>query len=222
MEYCNGGDLFSYLEQRNFHLPEPLACKFMHKMCAAVYYIHSYGIAHRDLKPENVLMTSNDENADLRILDFGLSKIIGPDEKCSEPYGTLSYVAPEVLLDYPYGKEVDLWSLGVITYLMLSASLPFDDKNDEEEIARKTCMEDPPYKGSIWKKISKEGKDFIKRLLEKKPEKRMNIKQALEHEWFHKFDDRKVVLERRNVDKNKNEFELYSNTQGNLKKNLAK
>ena len=222
MEYCNGGDLFSYLEQRNFHLPEPLACKFMHKMCAAVYYIHSYGIAHRDLKPENVLMTSNDENADLRILDFGLSKIIGPDEKCTEPYGTLSYVAPEVLLDIPYGKEVDLWSLGVITYLMLSASLPFDDKNDEEEIARKTCMEDPPYKGSIWKKISKEGKDFIKRLLEKKPEKRMNIKQALEHEWFHKFDDRKVVLERRNVDKNKNEFELYSNTQGNLKKNLAK
>ena len=222
MEYCSGGDLFSYLEQRNFHLPEQLACKFMHKMCAAIYYIHSYGIAHRDLKPENVLMTSNDENADLRILDFGLSKIIGPDEKCTEPYGTLSYVAPEVLLDIPYGKEVDLWSLGVITYLMLGAALPFDDKDDEEEIARKTCTEEPPYKGSIWKKISKEGKDFIKRLLEKKPEKRMNIKQALEHEWFHKFDDRKVVLERRNFDKNKNEFELYSNTQGNLKKNLGK
>jgi serine/threonine protein kinase len=222
MEYCSGGDLFSYLEQRNFHLPEQLACKFMHKMCAAIYYIHSYGIAHRDLKPENVLMTSNDENADLRILDFGLSKIIGPDEKCTEPYGTLSYVAPEVLLDVPYGKEVDLWSLGVITYLMLGAALPFDDKDDEEEIARKTCTEEPPYKGSIWKKISKEGKDFIKRLLEKKPEKRMNIKQALEHEWFHKFDDRKVVLERRNFDKNKNEFELYSNTQGNLKKNLGK
>ena len=76
MEYCPGGDLFSYLEQRNFRLPEDQAAKFMHKMCAAVYYIHSYGIAHRDLKPENVLMTSKDDDADLRILDFGLSKII--------------------------------------------------------------------------------------------------------------------------------------------------
>ena len=220
MEYCKGGDLFSYLEKRNFHLPEPQACKFMHKMCAAVYYIHSYGIAHRDLKPENVLMTSNDENADLRILDFGLSKIIGPDEKCSEPYGTLSYVAPEVLLDVPYGKEVDLWSLGVITYLMLGAALPFDDKHNEEEIARKTCLEEPPYKGSIWKKISKEGKDFINRLLEKKPEKRMNIKEALEHEWFHKFDNNKVVLARRDFDKKDSDFELYTNPESDLKKNL--
>jgi serine/threonine protein kinase len=222
MEYCKGGDLFSYLEQRNFHLPEPQACKFMHKMCAAVYYIHSYGIAHRDLKPENVLMTSNDENADLRILDFGLSKIIGPEEKCTEPYGTLSYVAPEVLLDVPYGKEVDLWSLGVITYLMLGAALPFDDKNSEEEIARKTCLEEPPYKGNIWKKISKEGKDFIRRLLEKKPEKRMNIKEALEHEWFHKFDNNKVVLARRDFDKKDSEFELYTNTESDLRRNLGK
>ena len=222
MEYCPGGDLFSYLEDRNFHLPEPLACKFMHKMCAAVYYIHSYGIAHRDLKPENVLMTSKDENADLRILDFGLSKIIGPEEKCTEPYGTLSYVAPEVLLDKPYGKEVDLWSLGVITYLMLGAALPFDDKNDEEEIARKTCLEEPPYKGNLWKKISKEAKDFISRLLEKKPEKRMNIKEALEHEWFHKFDNNKVVLARRDFDKKDSEFELYTNPENYLKNNLEK
>jgi len=188
MEYCSGGDLFSYLECRDFHLPEPLACKFMHKICAALYYIHSYGIAHRDLKPENVLMTTKDENADLRILDFGLSKIIGPDEKCNEPFGTLSYVAPEVLLDSPYGKEVDLWSIGVMTYLMLGAALPFDDRDDEEEIARKTCMDDPPFKGSIWKKISKEGIDFIKKLLQKKPEKRMNIKEALEHKWFLKYN----------------------------------
>ena len=221
MEYCSGGDLFSYLECRDFHLPEPLACKFMHKICAALYYIHSYGIAHRDLKPENVLMTTKDENADLRILDFGLSKIIGPDEKCNEPFGTLSYVAPEVLLDSPYGKEVDLWSIGVMTYLMLGAALPFDDRDDEEEIARKTCMDDPPFKGSIWKKISKEGIDFIKKLLQKKPEKRMNIKEALEHEWFHKFDNTKVVLARRDFDKKENAFELYTNPES-LKQNLGK
>ena len=220
MEYCSGGDLFSYLEQRNFRLPEEQACKFMHKMCAAIYYCHSYGIAHRDLKPENVLMTSNKEDADLRILDFGLSKIIGPDEKCTEPYGTLSYVAPEVLLDEPYGKEVDLWSLGVITYLMLSGSLPFDDKHDEEEIARKTVAEPPPYKGSIWKKISPEARDFIKRLLEKDPKKRMNIKEALQHEWFHKYGgEQDLINERRSSKHNdgkKTEFELYSRADKNI------
>ena len=80
MEYCSGGDFFSYLEKRKFRLPENQACRIMHKMCAAVYYIHSYGIAHRDLKPENVLMTSDDENADIRILDFGLSKTIVEEE----------------------------------------------------------------------------------------------------------------------------------------------
>ena len=220
MEYCPGGDLFSYLEQRNFRLPEEQACKFMHKMCAAIYYCHSYGIAHRDLKPENVLMTSNQEDADLRILDFGLSKIIGPDEKCTEPYGTLSYVAPEVLLDEPYGKEVDLWSLGIITYLMLSGSLPFDDKHDEEEIARKTVAETPPYKGSIWKKISPEARDFIKRLLEKDPKKRMNIKEALQHEWFHKYGGEQDLINERRSSKTKDgaktEFELYTRADKNI------
>ena len=212
MEYCSGGDLFSYLEKRNFRLPENQACKFMHKMCAAIYYIHQYGIAHRDLKPENVLMTSNDENADLRILDFGLSKIIGPNEKTREPYGTLSYVAPEVLLDIPYGKEVDLWSLGVIAYLMLSGSLPFDDRESEEEIARKTVSEDPPYKGSIWKKISDEAKDFIKKLLVKNPEKRMNVKEALQHEWFRKFEGQVIQVRRESRDVRKSDFEIYTNT----------
>ena len=211
IEYCKGRDLFSYLEKRRFRLQEDQACRIMHKMCAAVYYIHSYGIAHRDLKPENVLMTSDDDDADIRILDFGLSKIIGPEEKCTEPFGTLSYVAPEVLLDEPYGKEVDLWSLGIITYLMLSGSLPFDHKTDEEEIARKTVSEPPPYKGSIWARISKEARNFIDNLLQKDPSKRMNIKEALEHEWFNKFSNSKIICARKqSKDIKSSAFELYS------------
>lgn len=80
-------------------------------------------------------MNDNSENAEAKIVDFGLSKIIGPNEKSTDPFGTLSYVAPEVLLQKPYGKEVDLWSIGVITYLLLSRVLPFDDE-DDKEIAR--------------------------------------------------------------------------------------
>ena len=89
MEYCSGGDLFSYIEKRGFRLPEPRAAEIIHKLSTACYYLHAYGVAHRDLKPENILMTDNSDDADMRLLDFGLSKIIGPSEFCSEPFGTL-------------------------------------------------------------------------------------------------------------------------------------
>ena len=116
MEFCSGGDLFTYLEKRGFKISEEKAALLIHKLSTAVFYLHSYGIAHRDLKPENILMTDNTDNADIRLLDFGLSKIIGPNETCKEPYGTLSYVAPEILLDKPYTKSVDLWSIGIFIY----------------------------------------------------------------------------------------------------------
>jgi serine/threonine protein kinase len=89
MEFCSGGDLFTYLEKRNFKLKESRAAELIHKLSTAIFYLHSYGIAHRDLKPENILMTDNSEEADIRLLDFGLSKIIGPNETCHEPFGTL-------------------------------------------------------------------------------------------------------------------------------------
>ncbi len=89
MEFCSGGDLFSYIEKREYKLPEPRVAALIHKLSAACYYLHSYGIAHRDLKPENILMTDNTDEADLKLLDFGLSKIIGPSESCIEPFGTL-------------------------------------------------------------------------------------------------------------------------------------
>lgn len=137
MECLEGGDLFTYLEKRNFELSEKRAKQLSHQLATALYYLHSFGVAHRDLKPENILMVSDDDNSDLKIVDFGLSKIIGPNESSLDPFGTLSYVAPEVLLQKPYGKEVDLWSLGVVTYLLLSRVLPFDDEEDKE-IARQT------------------------------------------------------------------------------------
>ncbi len=160
MEYCSGGDLFSYIETRGFRLAEQQACQIIHKLCTSIYYIHSYGIAHRDLKPENILMTDNTDNADIRLLDFGLSKIIGPTQTCNEPYGTLSYVAPEVLLEQPYTKAVDLWSIGITTYLLLAGCLPFDHESSEREIARQT-IHDPVRWGSIWKKLSNEAKSFV-------------------------------------------------------------
>ena len=98
MENLSGGDLFTYLEKRKFTISEKRAKELSHQMATAIYYLHSYGVAHRDLKPENILMSSDADDADLKIVDFGLSKIIGPNETSLDPFGTLSYVAPEVLL----------------------------------------------------------------------------------------------------------------------------
>ena len=207
MEYCSGGDLLSYFEYHEYELPETKVCEIIHKLSMAIYYLHSYGIVHRDLKPENILMTDLSPQADIRLLDFGLSKIIGNDEKCTEPYGTLSFVAPEVLQGKPYDKSVDLWSIGIITFLLLCGYLPFDDKHSEREIARQTIQDPVPYEEKIWNKYSPEAKAFVDGLLQKKPEKRYTIKEILEHPWIKKMDK---VPEKRKDNKNRSQFGIYS------------
>ena len=207
MEYCSGGDLLSYFEYHDYELPETKVCEIIHKLSMAIYYLHSYGIVHRDLKPENILMTDLSMQADIRLLDFGLSKIVGNDEKCTEPYGTLSFVAPEVLQGKPYDKSVDLWSLGIIAFLLLCGYLPFDDKHSEREIARQTIQDPVPFEEKIWSKYSPEAKSFVDGLLQKKPEKRYTIKEVLEHPWIKKMDK---VPEKRKENKNKSQFGTYT------------
>ena len=207
MEYCSGGDLLSYFEHYEYELKETKVCEIIHKLSMAIYYLHSYGIVHRDLKPENILMTDLTPEADIRLLDFGLSKIVGNEGKCTEPYGTLSFVAPEVLQGKPYDKSVDLWSIGIITFLLLCGYLPFDDKHSEREIARQTIQDPVPFESKIWNKYSSEAKNFVERLLQKKPEKRLTIKEILEHPWIKKMD--KVPNKRRDT-KKESQFGFYT------------
>ena len=105
-------------------------------------------------------MSSMEGDADLRLADFGLSKIIGPNEKSNEPFGTISYAAPEILNGEEYGKQVDLWSLGVVTYLLCTGTLPFDDDN-EDKIIEKSNACNPDYTSPWIAKISYEGKKFL-------------------------------------------------------------
>ena len=207
MEYCSGGDLLSYFEHYEYELKETKVCEIIHKLSMAIYYLHSYGIVHRDLKPENILMTDLTPEADIRLLDFGLSKIVGNEEKCTEPYGTLSFVAPEVLQGKPYDKSVDLWSIGIITFLLLCGYLPCDDKHSEREIARQTIQDPVPFESKIWNKYSSEAKNFVEGLLQKKPEKRLTIKEILEHPWIKKMD--KVPNKRRDT-KKESQFGFYT------------
>jgi len=143
-------------------------------------------VAHRDLKPENILMSEDTDDANLKIVDFGLSKIIGPNETSLDPFGTLSYVAPEVLLQKPYGKEVDYWSLGVITYMLLSRVLPFDDE-DDKEIARQTIQDAADFSFHPWERVSQPAKDVCQALLEKNRHKRANLERILGMEWFSDY-----------------------------------
>lgn len=128
MPMYTGGDLYDYMKHNARHgLKEDESCQVIWHVLNALKYLHSVGIVHRDLKPENLLLKKKGEPTGIVITDFGLSKFAAPHEAMKAACGTLSYVAPEVLRMEGYGKEVDLWSTGVIMFLTLRAKLPFHD-----------------------------------------------------------------------------------------------
>ena len=155
-------------------------------------------------------MTEQNGKMQVKLVNFELSKLISGGETSNEPYGTLSYVAPEILLEKPYGKEVDLWSIGIITFLLLCGSLPFDDEHSEREIARQTIHDEVPFRDSIWKNLSPEAKDFVGGLLVKNPIHRLTITEALMHDWIKLYfkDD----VEKRVKCQNENGFEFFNFT----------
>ena len=189
MEFLPGGDLGEYLTKTKFAVSEKRAGVIMYQISSAIQYLHQYGVLHRDLKPENIMLTECSDKGVIKIMDFGLSKIMGPDERVADGFGTLSFVAPEVLIRQPYGKQIDIWSLGVILYYMLSSTLPFDDENDNEEvIAKMTVFVEVQYPPKQWAKKSQEVIDLISKCLIKDPNKRITIEEYLQHPWIAKYN----------------------------------
>ena len=184
-EYYPGLDLFDYFEKRNFQLKEKNVARIIQQLCSVIYFLGEYGIIHRDLKLENILMTNETDNADIKILDFFSAVFISPKYYQNEIIGSISYASPEILENKPWDQKTDLWSLGIITYFLLTGFLPFEDENnDERNVARKIIKLPVSYPENIWKNISYIAKDFVENLLQKNPENRMNIKQCLEHPWI--------------------------------------
>ena len=183
-ELCKGGDLYSYLNQRSFKIPETKAAKLIYKLTKSVSFLHTLGIIHRDLKPENILMTDMTDEADIRISDFCICKRLEPNETTKEIVGTLGYMAPEVLMGMDYNYSSDVWSIGVIAYLLLTGYLPFDDEESDKEVVRKTLFESIPFDNDSWKNISLQAKEFIKRILIKDKEERMTIEDILKDQWL--------------------------------------
>lgn len=129
------------------------------------------------------MMSDNTETSLPKLVDFGLAKMIGPNELALEPFGTLGYVAPEVLQKKPYSFSCDLWSYGCILYALLSGSLPFDHESQKETI-KMTINNKLEFDLPCWQKHSNLAKNLIERLLDKDPKTRINLDEALNHEWF--------------------------------------
>jgi serine/threonine protein kinase len=173
VEILSGGNLFNHLKDMKFKLPEDEVRRYVHSIAHALEYMHRYGIVHRDIKPDNVVLVSPDLQSDVKIVDFGLATILGVNELAQDPVGTLCYAAPELLLGQKYGKAVDVWSLGVLTYYLLSGRLPFNHDTSEKQIAVYVCVAgyrlilNAPLKycGGRWDSISAEGKDFVQRMM---------------------------------------------------------
>ncbi|KAI4295624.1 hypothetical protein L6164_035649 [Bauhinia variegata] len=193
MELCEGGELLDRILSRGGRYSEDDAKAVMVQMLNFVSFCHLQGVVHRDLKPENFLYSSKDENSQLKAIDFGLSDFVKPDERLNDIVGSAYYVAPEVL-HRSYSTEADVWSIGVIAYILLCGSRPFW-AHTESGIFRAVLKADPSFDEARWPSLSIEAKDFVKRLLNKDPRKRITAAQALSHPWIRNYNDIKVPLD---------------------------
>lgn len=188
MEYMQGGDLFDYAQTRKFRIPESDVKRIAHEIGLAIQYLHSLGVVHRDLKLENVMMSDKSDKAIPKLVDFGLAKLIGPNEQSDEPFGTLGYIAPEVLNKEPYSFSCDVWSYGCIIYALMCGYLPFD--NEDPKVAMKMTKEcDLIFDEDPWNNFSSKVKDLLNQLLHKDPTKRISLDQALKHRWFESLNE---------------------------------
>ncbi|KAL1563244.1 CDPK-related kinase 5 [Salvia divinorum] len=193
MELCEGGELLDRILSRGGKYTEDDAKLVMIQILNVVSFCHLQGVVHRDLKPENFLFTSKEEDSTLKAIDFGLSDFVKPDERLNDIVGSAYYVAPEVL-HRAYSTEADVWSIGVIAYILLCGSRPFWART-ESGIFRAVVKAEPTYEEQPWPTLSSEAKDFVKRLLNKDPRKRMSAAQAMCHPWLRNTSDVKAPLD---------------------------
>ena len=182
-EYCAKGDINSNLIENGI-FDEANSCKIFQQIISSLEYLHKNNICHRDIKPENILLT---ENSEAKLSDFGLSKYFKKNELLNTTCGSPIYAAPEMLEGKPYdGTKIDIWGLGITLYTMLCGDFPFsvEDENDIKTLIdniTKGNYKEPEY-------ISNECKDLIRLMLEKNPEKRINIDDIKKHKWVNMFE----------------------------------
>eukprot|EP00602_Paraphysomonas_sp_CaronLab_P001901 CAMPEP_0185020290 /NCGR_PEP_ID=MMETSP1103-20130426/2889_1 /TAXON_ID=36769 /ORGANISM="Paraphysomonas bandaiensis, Strain Caron Lab Isolate" /LENGTH=564 /DNA_ID=CAMNT_0027551099 /DNA_START=338 /DNA_END=2032 /DNA_ORIENTATION=- len=183
LELCTGGELLDRLHaQSGHHYTERVACGYVQTMLSAIRYLHEHNIVHRDLKLENFLFESTDDDSQMKLIDFGLSQFFEENEIIVSPVGTPYYVAPEVLSG-AYTNKCDVWSIGVIAFMLLSGTPPFYGKDDLGTL-RSVRAGRLVFEDKYFKNISMTAKNFISSCLTKNVEKRPDARTLLGHDWF--------------------------------------
>ena len=192
-EYVQGKELNDYLYTKG-KLSEIEACKFFHQIISGLSYLHHCGIVHRDFKPENILLTN--DNKILKIIDFGLGNTYEKGQLLKTGCGSPCYIPPEMIKEMGYnGEETDIWSAGIILYLMLCGTLPFYEEDNQ-------LLYQKIIKGeyTIPKYLSEEAKDIIKQILEVDPKKRINFEKIKKHPWFNIINTKYMMFKGIDVD----------------------
>jgi len=208
-EYCSGGELYEFINDYQF--TEIKVAYIMYQLFIGLNYCHKMKIIHRDLKPENILLTKNEDLfLRIKICDFGTSQIFKKGEVQKDIVGSLFYMAPEVIKQN-YNFKCDLWSCGVIMYILLTNRLPFSGENDDEIISN---ILNSDYNTLYLKDYSENTKDLLSKLLERDVNKRINAETALEHKFFEEFK----AKERFNEIKDPNKISKFINNLKNYKR----
>ena len=189
MELLEGGELLHRIRDKGTYT-ETDAIKVTTNILVALCYLHKKGIVHRDLKPENLILASNDDDYDVKIADFGLATFVKPNEKLSLPCGSPGFVAFEILQDNEpgYDTKADIFSVGAILYTLLTGIPPFHGINFKQ-ILENNKQGDPSYSQRFWNRISEEGQDLVKKMLENDQNIRVSAEEALTHPWFSENGD---------------------------------
>ncbi|XP_018419270.1 PREDICTED: calcium/calmodulin-dependent protein kinase type IV [Nanorana parkeri] len=182
LELVTGGELFDRIVEKGYY-SERDAADAVKQILEAVAYLHENGIVHRDLKPENLLYATPAPDAPLKIADFGLSKIVDDQVTMKTVCGTPGYCAPEILRGCAYGPEVDMWSVGIITYILLCGFEPFYDERGDQYMFKRILNCDYDFVSPWWDDVSLNAKDLVKKLIVFDPKKRLTTLQALQHPW---------------------------------------
>ncbi|KAF8809413.1 Pkinase-domain-containing protein [Phlegmacium glaucopus] len=184
-DLCTGGELFDRIcAKGNYY--EADAASLVKTIFKAVQYIHKSGIVHRDLKPENLLFRTKNEDADIMIADFGLSRIMEEEKlnMLTEICGTPGYMAPEIFKKSGHGKPVDIWAMGVITYFLLAGYTPFDRDSQQQEMEAIIAGDYKFEPEEYWQNVSPTAKDFVRTCLTIDPVERPTAEIALQHKWL--------------------------------------
>lgn len=182
LELVTGGELFDRIVERGYY-SERDAAHVIKQILEAVAYLHENGVVHRDLKPENLLYADLSLDAPLKIADFGLSKIIDDQVTMKTVCGTPGYCAPEILRGNAYGPEVDMWSVGVILYILLCGFEPFFDPRGDQYMYSRILNCDYEFVSPWWDEVSLNAKDLVSKLIVLDPHKRLSVQEALLHPW---------------------------------------